>query len=322
MKRFLLNLFYFLGIPVIGLIGIYLITDPFKTLHTFDLNNCSTVNRDYLSTEIYLKNYKNQKYDSFIFGSSRGCGLNTYLWKSYLPTNSNQFLFQAWSETITGIYQKIRFIDQNKQKINNAIILIDIPSTFSSLQEPHDALTIKHYLISGKSKLYFQFYMFLAYLKPTEIYKSLSDFVVKPEQIHNFDTISNDWDSSNRINWSIPPVQHMKYNKSKFEKRPDHEVFSKQLLDKRFIDVLYKIKLILDKQHTNCKIIITPAYSQLHINKDDLRLLQFIFGTKNVYNYSGKNAITENKYNFMDLNHFDTNVGYQIINDICNGTCK
>ena len=39
---------------------------------------------------------------SYVFVSSRGCGITTYQWLAYLPEGSSQFLFQAWGETITG----------------------------------------------------------------------------------------------------------------------------------------------------------------------------------------------------------------------------
>jgi hypothetical protein len=54
----------------------------------------------------------------------------------------------------------------------------------------------------------------------------------------------------------------------------------------------------------------------MRINKQDLYKLQRIFGKQNVYTYSGKNALTEDKFNFMDINHFDDIVGWEILKDI------
>lgn len=316
LKRFLLNFILFAIVPMLMLVLAYIVTDPFKTLAPFSLKNYSIVNRDYLSSELYLKNYKSYKFDSFIFGSSRACGLNTYLWKSHLPSNSRQFLFQAWGETITGISQKIKYIDNHGQKINNAIILIDIPSSFAKDQEQHEALSIKHYLFSGKPKLYYQFYLFLAYLKPTEIYKSFSDLIQKPDMTPEFDTISNDWYKSNKNNCFQKPMQDSTRNKSKFGKRPVNEVFSKKMIDNKFKIILAEINEIFKRQHTNCKIIISPAYDQLHVNSEDLETLKAVFGTKNVFNFSGKSPLTEDKYNFLDINHFDNVAGYEIMEKV------
>lgn len=35
-----------------------------------------------------------------------------------------------------------------------------------------------------------------------------------------------------------------------------------------------------------------------------------------MYDYSGKNTLTEDKYNFMDINHFDAIVGWKILENI------
>lgn len=316
MKSFIVKLLFFLGIPLLLLVGIYIISDPFKTIKEFNLTEFFTVNRDYLSTELYLKNEQNQKYNSFIFGSSRGCGINTYTWKSYLPKGSNQFLFQAWGETITGLYQKISYLENKKVSIKNAIILLDIPSSFSENQDPKTALGLKHYKLSGKSKLYFQSILFYSFLKPSEIYKSTKEIFIKPNYTIDFDTISNDWNISNKVNWKYKPKQDSNLNKKKFGKRPDVEVMSQKLISTEFESLLKKIEFILNKHESNYKIIITPAYDQLRINKQDLYILQKIFSKQNVYDYSGKNNLTEDKFNFMDINHFDANVGWEILEDI------
>jgi hypothetical protein len=316
MKSFIKKTLYFLGIPLILLVGIYITSDPFKTIKSFDLSEFSIVNRDYLSTELYLKNEQKQKYDSFIFGSSRGCGLNTYKWKSYLSKGSNQFLFQSWGETITGIYQKISYLESEKVSIKNAIVLLDIPSSFRETQEPKTALGLKHYKISGKSKIYFQSILFYSFLKPSEIFKSTKEIFIKPNYDIGFDTISNDWYKSNKENWKCKPEQDSTLNKGKFGERPKIEVMSKELIKPEFESLIKKIKYIFDKQKSDYKIIITPAYDQMRINKQDLYKLQRIFGKQNVYTYSGKNALTEDKFNFMDINHFDDIVGWEILKDI------
>jgi hypothetical protein len=313
--RFIKNILLFFGIPVLGLVLLYLITDPFKTLKQFDLQNVSIVNRDYLSTELFIKNNPIYKYDSFIFGSSRGCGLNTYLWKSYLPKDSRQFLFQAWNENITGISQKLKYLDAVNQHLNNVLILIDIPNTFDKKQELTDAMTIKDYKVSGINPFYFQCYLFKAYLKPSEVYKCIHDFVLRSKTVINFDTISNDWDHNNKNNWLITSVQNKPGDKSKFKDRPQDEKFYKQQIDKNFEQYLIQIRQILFKHHSNYRIVITPAYDQLHINQNDLQLLYDIFESRYVFNFSGKNKWTEDKYNFMDVNHFDLVLGNQIITE-------
>lgn len=316
MKKFILRTIYFLGIPLLLVIIIYLLADPFRTNGKFDLADVNTLNREYLSTELYLKNEKSQQYNSFIFGSSKGCGLNTYKWKSHLPVGSSQFLFQAWGETITGIYQKINFLHKRKVNIDNAIILIDIPTSFSKIQEPTTAIELKHYKLSGRSKLYFHTTLFIEFLKPSEILKAIGEIFQKPENKIDFDTISNDWNKLSRLNWSKIPKQDSTLNKMRFGKRPKIEQQSRPLITPEFEDILNKIAQLLKKCKTDFKIIITPAYNQIGINEADLALIEKIFLKQNVFDFSGKNLFTEDKYNFSDINHFDEIVGWKMLDEI------
>lgn len=96
MRRFIVRISLFIVSPLALLLIIYLVTDPYRTLRPFSLDYFDDTNRDYLSSELFLMNYPSQHYDSYIFGSSRASGFNTYHWLKYLPEGSNQFLFQGW----------------------------------------------------------------------------------------------------------------------------------------------------------------------------------------------------------------------------------
>lgn len=316
MKKFLIKTLLFFGIPLVLVLVIYWLSDPFKTNGKFDLADVNTLNREYLSTELYLKNEKKEKYDSFIFGSSRGCGINTYKWKAHLPEGSSQFLFQAWAETVTGILQKIKFLDRRDVAINNTIILLDIPASFSKVQEPTTAIALKHYALSGKSKLYFHTTLFVEFLKPSEILKSLGEIFEKPVNKIDFDTISNDWNKSSEFNWTIMPKQDSTLNKRKFGKRPKVEIASRRLISAEFETILRQIAAILKKHNTDYRIIVTPSYNQLAINPIDLKLIQTIFSSEKVFDYSGKNWLTEDKFNFSDIHHFDEIVGWKMLEDV------
>lgn len=293
-----------------GLFVVYLLTDPFRTLNTFNLKNVSIVNRDYLSTELFLKNNPRYHYNSFIFCSSRGGGINTYLWKSYLPKGAKQFLFQAWSETISGTLQKVTWLNEHGQKIENAIVMIDIPSSFSLIQQSYEALSIKHYLFADMPFVVYQFYLFKAYVKPSEVIKSI-------QEIHRisdigFDSVSNDWNKANKYNWKFRPDQNKTLDKSKYP-TVVQEKTSTPLINKEIEIKLKEIEHIFSKQRTNYKIIITPAFNQIKVNPDDLKILQRIYSKERVFNFSGHNQWTVNKYNFTDINHFDLNVGYDLL---------
>lgn len=332
MKRFLIRVLLVICIPVFLVATIYVVTDPFKMLRPFNFHYFAATNRDYISSELFLHNDSLYHYNSFIFGSSRCGGYNTYHWKHFLPEDSRQFMFQAWSETLTGIEQKIDYIDKNGNEIDNAIIMFDIPGSFSTEQLPKKVLSIKHYKFSGQSKLAFHSCLFFGFVqKPSKWISSIKQSF-KPVIIpFPADTVSNDWVKGNR--YADITVQPQKdslsdcsaISRAVFFKQIEHVSDddlqeSKPLITKDIYKQLAHIKSVFDKHHTAYRIVISPAYCYTHpkINTEDLIILQGIFGKDKVFDYSGKNDITIDCYNFSDPNHFGLSVGWQIIEEMYN----
>lgn len=332
MKKFLTRILLVFGISIIMLVTVYVVTDPFKMIKPFSFQYFDATNRDYISSELFLRNNPTYHYNSFIFGSSRCCGLNSYHWKHYLPDDARQFVFQGWGESLTGIEQKIDYLDKNGNEITNAIVLLDIPGTFSMEQLPRKALSIKHYRFSGQSRLAFQTIMFYNFLqKPSKWVSSIKQFVKQSQSVFSADTISNDWESGNKnLDISIVPRKDSLQNCSsisrnvflkEIENKTDDDLQeSKQLITDGFLCQLIHIKEVFDKHRTDYRIVISPAYCYTHpkINSKDLDILQGLFGKDRVFDYSGKNDITTDCYNFSDPNHFGLSVGWQIIEDIYN----
>lgn len=328
MKRFILTIVIFIAIPLVLLVGIYLWTDPFRCLHEFDINDVDATNREYLSTELFLRNEPTYHYNSFVFSSSRGGAMNTYQWKQYLPDGAQPFLFQAWSETVTGIELKLAYLNENKIPIKNALILLDIPSSFSGAQLPRQALSMKHYLFTGQSKFGYnavQFWNFIQ--KPSIWIKNIKNTRNGLHSPCSTDTITNDWNVQNQFNYTDLPAQDSLNNCSeiarqtfmaKWEGAEGKVQVSKPLIDARFEQQFRRIKAIFDDSQTDYYVIITPApcYTNAVIHPDDLAILQSVFGNERVRDYSGKREWTEDVNNFSDPNHFGARVGYMIIEDI------
>lgn len=326
MKKFLITISVTILTPMLFLLGIYIWTDPFRTLKPFSLHYFDSTNRDYLSSELYLMNNPKYHYNSFIFGSSRAGGLNSYKWKQYLPAYSHQFVFQAWSETITGIYQKMKYIDEHGDSIKNAFILLDIPSSFADPQEPSEVLSIKHFKFSGQPYFIYQSKLFFGFIKPSFIIQSIRNRNIDPFNSISFDTISNDWEADNRYNYTeCPPKDSLRKCTSrtietflKEASRSDTTKISKPVIDDNKIAILKRIKSILDKQQTNYIVVVSPGYylTQPAINPADLEKLQNVFGYNNVFNYSGDNYLTRDYNNFSDPTHFGLYVGWQMMEEI------
>ena len=205
MGRFLRKIAILLFVPLLLLAAVYFVTDPYKTLRPFSLTYFDSTNRDYLSSELFILNSKDIDYDSFIFGSSRACGINSYHWVHYLPEGSRQFVFQAWGETVTGIDQKVKYLDETGISIKNALILLDVPRSFGKVQEPTKALSIKDPAISKQPKIVHESILFWNFIqKPSQWIQAIKNRDNKP--YIGFDTVSNDWEKGNKnLDISIQP---------------------------------------------------------------------------------------------------------------------
>ena len=319
-------------VPVLLLAAVYFVTDPYKTLRPFSLTYFDTVNRDYLSSELYVHNSEEREYDSFIFGSSRGCGINTYHWLKYLPEGSKQFLFQAWSETITGIDQKISYIDEHQGNLKNAIVLIDIPGTFSRNQLSTRALSIKDPRFSHQPRGIHQAILFFDFLqKPSQWIRAVKEWMKPHQSSIGFDVESNDWLKSNRnLDLSAPPRKDSLGNLNSIAKavflrdyvdNPDAVIpAGRPLIDDSIRKVLEHIHEVFVRQNTDYKIVITPGYCFKYppISSEDLAILQSIFGEESVFDFSGRLDITSDYNGFSDANHFGLNIGWRMIEEIYN----
>ncbi len=308
-------------------LAIYVWTDPFKILHPFDIYDTDATNREYMSMELFKRNYETQQYNSFVFCSSRGGGINTYQWKQFLPNGAKPYLFQAWSESLTGMEQKMQYLAKHSVPMDNVLILIDIPSTFNPIQLPTEPLSMKHYELAGRNRWTYvatQFYNFSK--KPSLWITSIKKQMRGDRVFYCADTISNDWDATNSLTYlDMPPQDSLKgcskqtrYTFFKSIENRTEIPISGPLIDTTFELQLNRIKTSLDSCHSAYKILITPSCccNGPKINPMDLELLYSIFGKDNVFDYSGENEISMDYNNFSDPGHFGLRAGWIMMNEI------
>ena len=329
MKRFLTRLILFLGIPLLLLLGLYMWADPFKCIRQFDINDADNTNREYLSTELFLRNEESQHYNSFIFSSSRGCGMNTYRWKTYLSPDARPFVFQAWSETLKGVEMKMDYLDEHHVPMDNVLIMLDIPGSFKKEQVSSKAMTLKHFVFTGKSRFFYNTIQYFNFIqKPSSWLTSFRKKIKGTRLVCHSDTITNDWNKDNKYCYVEIPEQDSLKNCSEISRKTfyvkvAHEknegvVVSSPLISASIENQLRHIKAILDHNASDYYVILTPAYCYTNpaVNPGDLKKLNDIFGENRVFDYTGKNAMTEDYNNFTDPNHFGQRVGWMILEDI------
>lgn len=327
MRSFLKRVLKFLIIPIViitlATIG-YFVFDPFKALYSYDSYSHTHSNRDYYSVEMFNKRYLHEKYDSFIFGSSRTLGYNPSSWKKHLSNDASPFMLDGYGENIYGIYHKIKYLDSLNVNIRNVLIIFDTDATLVNTKPLDGFLYTKHPLISGNSMFSFQLEQFLAYFNANMILRYY---------LYRFGGVKNDfiYHYLGNIRASVDPISNELrrddldrqiendpnfFNRPVFYSRPDEVGISGVQIEGEVYEMLKTIAAILKKHNTDYKIIIGPDYNQNKYCDSDKQKLDELFGEKNVYDFSGKNAFTESKYNYYENSHYRPLVGDSIMNYI------
>ena len=132
---------------------VYVLDDPFKVLYHYNSyygrKTIILLNRDYVSTETFIRNNPIYHYDSFIFGSSRSEYYCVSDWQKYISSN-NCFHFSAQGESIYGIFLKIKYLNTHHVPIKNAIIPLDF-GTLKNVTETKGHLFLEHPALSGRN---------------------------------------------------------------------------------------------------------------------------------------------------------------------------
>ena len=329
MKLFLKKIFiFFIPLFIFSLIaiGTFYVFDPFKILKHYNeyKNSVISYNEDYIATERYLKN-KNH-YNSFIFGSSRaGCGFQTDSWAKYLKKDDFPYSFAASNESIYGIIGKIRLINEEKRPMNNVLLVIDTDVTFKKFTNSTGHIYIKHPLVSKETKQafiseYLKDYIFTGFCIAYLDYKCFHTKRSYMTGFLNFKADPNEKYIAFNVKNKEKQIQtdkdgYYKKRKKLFYVRDSNDnekVLGKQIVPQG-VEFLKEIRGIFKKHNTNYTIIISPLYDQKKINQNDLDILIEIFGKENVYDFSGKNYITNQKNNYYEPSHYRTCVGDEIL---------
>lgn len=318
-----------IGLPIIILISSFLLFDPFKIIwkyKDYSQNYICIPNRDYVSTEVYKNNREKYKYNSFIFGSSRTMAYKTNDWKKHLGKNASPIVFDASGESLFGIYKKIQFIDKMGDTIKNALIILCSDCSLAVEGDNWGHLYMKHPGVAGTSWINFYEEFFKTYLD-WKFLKNYYQFLLTHKFTNSmfgyleyrkitFDTVTNDLCVVDWENGLTNPDQYYNSLNYLFYKREDSIPMWNSRISGNLKNMLIEIHQIFVKHHTNYKIVISPLYDQKKFNNLDFQLLGQIFGNENVFDFSGKNGITNNIRNYYEISHYRPIVGDSIMNVI------
>ncbi len=335
MSRFFLKLLL-ASSPILLVLVIYFYNDPFKVLYHYDNYYPQTgtpgvpLDKDFVSTETLINNYGRYKYDSYIFGNSRSIRYRVNDWEKHIKSQ-NCYHFDASGESLLGIAEKIEFLHDRGMPIRNALFVIDQDVLRKTKKDEEHIFTIDPN-VSKQNKLSFQFVFLKAFLYPDFLENYIQFLCFKKvnskssigwkffdNDIRQYNPISNElYDvgldeaiKSNRDSFYLA-------NKHIFYERENTQHYYSAVIGKEQERLLNKIKEILDEEHTNYKIVISPLYDQLKIDSTDLKLLYIVFGKNNVYDFSGINDMTQSVYNYYENSHYRPFIAGRIMDSIYN----
>lgn len=321
------------ALPLLALIIIYIVLDPFKVLNPQlePKGSIEPYNKGLISVSTYYHQRTEQKYNAFIFGSSRTIYYRADDWARHLPSEASIIHFDASSETIDGILQKMQYICHMGDSIKHALIEF-APWSFET--QPSDGLPFRtppqltgdiplEFLIS-----YFRDFMRRDFIRSYAIYQltgkiiEFGDKKVFAYSTFDYDNITNECISDsieNLINTNPSLYYRNRFTQEEFATIISRDsippVYPRSITMERS-EKLRQIAFILHDHHTDYHIIVGPDWKRNIINPDDLATLQCIFGIRHVHDFSNYLEATDTIINFYDHTHYRPHVAKAILDSI------
>ncbi len=315
-----------LMLPFTLIVGSYVVGDPFKVIRSHpDFYRADEQfvmpNRDYASTELFLRNHSVYGYDSFIFGSSRSLAIHTDDWEQYLQ-GASPFHFDASDESLYGIHAKIKYLHSHGVAIRNCLITLDA-DTLSQVQNSDGPLFVKHPATSGMNRFTFQLEFakgyakgrfFVAYLDRRIFGKFrpyMKGFIEDRRFLHLPRT--NDLYFASEEAIGTDEGKWYRGRQQIFYPRSPTSQTSPRVIGTAQVNDLVEIADILRGDNAIVRVLIHPAYDQKSLDPKDVEALRSIFGRSNVFDFSGINSLTSDPHNYYETTHYRPIVGRQML---------
>lgn len=284
-------------------------SDTYSVIHTDRTHFYTEPNTRVLRMD-YLLHHKD-KYDSFIFGSSRVASINP------LKLKNGRYYNMTYSEGIPHEHLvNIRLLLKSKVKIKNLLIGLDDFSPQVSFQKHNgQGLTKLHYLALEENRLAYlrdYFFRFPQAEDRSHIAKKIQQsnefFMLDVSQQSKMYAIQED-------NQYFKSSAHL--NNPLF-KKPIYYVGNER---DNTINDIKKIKEICLQNKIDCRFFINPLHhtSYASIDKKSLALFKKALSkTVDYYDFSHFEEISNNNYYWLDTSHYRKIVGDMIIDRMYN----
>jgi hypothetical protein len=285
------------------------------------------LNRDYVSTEMFLARYPSDHFDSFVFGSSRSFSYDCNQFQRCLP-GCRPFHYPAATENLYGIYRKVKFLDEFGVQLRNALLVVDA-GALADVSSRTDHVHILHPRLSGDGwlplelaslKAFFSGELFFSYLDYRvfgQLRPSMKSVFITPGDVR-IDPRTNDfYFEREERQLRADAAAFFAERKRLFPARDGSPGrVAEPVLHETQCKYLDQLAAIFRRHKTAVRIVVSPLYDQIKLNPKDTSILARTFGSTSVFDFSGDNDITSDMHNYYDPGHYRPFVADAIMHQV------
>lgn len=331
MRKFLSTIFKFYLAPIIVLVIVVILWDPFKVFFKYSeyiSDSKVNCNREIMCLELLNQSGIKNKHN-FIIGSSRSQAFKTTAWAPYIDCSANSCFHYDGSGM--GLYRAtnaIKYLTKSCD-VKNMLLIMDT-DFFVETTNPDLPLFIQPPTVSHQSRLKFYSLFVRASLDPYFLASNITyklsgkyfDFMGSYIAMarHPHTSVNNTGDVYYGYDQDIASDSIGYYSKlikkDIFYSRKKNQETSPILINEKQKSLIKEIASEVQNHKIAVKIIISPLYSQIKMNPDDLQYLKQLFGDANVFDFSGINQYTENPFDYYESSHFKPYVANRLMQEV------
>ena len=325
--KLVLKLFV-LALPFMPLIAMYLIYDPDMVLKKYKRFDQSEfyLGEGYVGWQNYLNNRDSIPFNAFIMGNSCTMAFRTDEWEKYLPKGAKAVRFFENGENLGGLHQKINALAEVNAQLDHLLIVLDT----KSFMETTPSLNVNRIFSPSSAGItetqlrirYLQAFLspkkcipFLKYKITQEYDPSMKHVVLETRPIR--EPYTNNFLNPREKEIEKEGINYWNKHEEEFLRKKRHpgEIESSVIFETQK-KLLKDIKTVCDHNSTEIMIVISPDYYQKRMNPADLKELQRIFSSNNVWDFSGDNIYTNDIQHYYEPGHYRPLLGKKLLQDI------
>jgi len=292
----------FLNMALVALVNY--VVDPFGIFGTNILKNNLQMNERFVKIEYIEKNH--QKYNAYLFGSSRIGVVDPKVIEKYVP-NSKFYNFTVSSANLHDYLMHLRYFVEQNYEIKTLYLQLDIDDMNNYGQDSSDYLSQLHPHVTHDSLALFYARYLLGFFPlniRTKIEVNLAQEVKKTYDLENG-------------TWELPynekalredAKKYVEQEKSFHFKNRRVIYYTQEVHNK---EALKEIVEICKEEKIKLYLFITPHNQNMmdtFVLEDYRKYLRNISEITTFYDFSGYNSVTTNNENYYEMSHYRPHV--------------